>query len=182
MPRCAERAFTRPAAAVRRRRRREALRDYYSGSYYGVPASCVAYELAVQLNRAQNDLLWLAIVGVTDHFVHERIPREVYDDLVQRLHDDVMARNAEDAAFMLADDGMHVPVGACVRVPACSDRWLMLRLVRVVAPAHVTAEEGKIVFEEEFRFMLHRHWSLYDGLFFSTYVASRLGLWSAGGE
>ena len=42
-------------------------------------------------------------------------------------------------------------------------------------------EDGKITFEEEYRFMLYRHWSLYESMFHSNYVAARLGIWRTSG-
>jgi cell division control protein 45 len=39
-----------------------------------------------------------------------------------------------------------------------------------------------IKFEDEYRFMLYRHWSLYDSLFHSGYVASKLGVWKEFGK
>ncbi|CAO3668426.1 unnamed protein product [Umbelopsis ramanniana] len=39
-----------------------------------------------------------------------------------------------------------------------------------------------IKFEDEYRFMLYRHWSLYDSMFHSGYVASKLGVWKEFGK
>ena len=36
--------------------------------------------------------------------------------------------------------------------------------------------------EKEFRFMLFRHWSLYESIYHSTYVASKLGIWREKGR
>ncbi|CAI5710748.1 unnamed protein product [Peronospora destructor] len=38
-------------------------------------------------------------------------------------------------------------------------------------------EDGKTIFEEEYRFMCYRHWSLYEAMYYSDYVASKLGLY-----
>ncbi len=35
---------------------------------------------------------------------------------------------------------------------------------------------------EELRFMLFRHWTLYDAMFHSSYVASKLGIWKEKGR
>lgn len=34
----------------------------------------------------------------------------------------------------------------------------------------------------QFRFMLLRHWSLYESMYYSNYVASKLGTWRAKGQ
>lgn len=35
---------------------------------------------------------------------------------------------------------------------------------------------------EELRFMLYRHWTLYDAMFHSSYVAGKLGIWKERGR
>lgn len=41
---------------------------------------------------------------------------------------------------------------------------------------------GRIVEEEALRFHLYRHWSLYESIMYSPFVASRLRTWSEGGK
>ena len=76
----AKRRRTRPPGSLsprsrrqRRDERRSRLREYYARSHTGVAAAILAWELASGLGRARNDLLWLVIVGLTDHFLHDRI-------------------------------------------------------------------------------------------------------------
>lgn len=57
-------------AETRRMERQRREKEYYRGSYYGMPASYVLYFLSQQLNRSTNDMIWLAIVGLTDHYLH----------------------------------------------------------------------------------------------------------------
>lgn len=44
------------------------------------------------------------------------------------------------------------------------------------------AEAGRIEHSEEYRLMLHRHWSFYDALYYSDHVAARVGTWRADGQ
>ena len=44
------------------------------------------------------------------------------------------------------------------------------------------SDDGRIEFTEEYRFMLHRHWSLYDAMYYSRFVSSRLGIWKMDGK
>ena len=69
------------------RQRRDRLRLYYSGgSYYGVPASYVAFLLSTQLRFGQQgDLLWYATVGVTDAYLHARLDMYGYANLALSL-------------------------------------------------------------------------------------------------
>ncbi|KAH8065390.1 hypothetical protein JL720_12807 [Aureococcus anophagefferens] len=41
---------------------------------------------------------------------------------------------------------------------------------------------GTVAFEAELRFMLHRHWPLFDAMYYSNYVAARLSVWKADGK
>lgn len=36
--------------------------------------------------------------------------------------------------------------------------------------------------EDEYRFMMFRHWSLYDSMYHSGYVSSKLGVWKDAGK
>lgn len=42
------------------------IEDYYSGSYSGVSVAGLFYHLSQQLNRENNQQLWLWIQGLTD--------------------------------------------------------------------------------------------------------------------
>ena len=42
----------------------------------------------------------------------------------------------------------------------------------------VTDTRMHIKAEYEYRFMLFRHWSLYDAMYHSQYVATQLGVWT----
>ena len=60
----------------RRRWLKRLTRRYYSASWHGTAASLLCYSLVTSLNKSSNDLLWLAIVGLTDQLVHERVEYE----------------------------------------------------------------------------------------------------------
>ena len=42
------------------------------GVSYGKPAACLLYDLAYHLGQDSAHMLWLALVGLTDHLVHNR--------------------------------------------------------------------------------------------------------------
>ena len=127
-------------------------RAYYELTSFGMPASFIMYELASQLGKTSNELLWLAIVGLTDQHVHERITADDYAQLVALYTDEVLTFNDvggsgggggyDDAALRAAD---------------------------------------RIVHQDEFDLMLLRHWTLYDSLVHSRYVGTRLGAWKERG-
>lgn len=47
--------------------------DYYRASSYGISAAVLMWHLASDLGKEDNALLWHAIVGLTDQFLHDRI-------------------------------------------------------------------------------------------------------------
>lgn len=108
------------------------------------------------MNRETRDTLWHAIVGLTDLLVHQRVEHAQYRQLVEGLEVEVRASQPaglEPQGFA-AEDG--------TLVPAC--------------------EAGRIAVDFEYQFMLYRHWSLYEAMLHSPYVASKLLLWWAHGR
>jgi len=59
-------------------RRRGVLFAYERDSYFGSSSALALYELAWKMSRDSNDLLWWAIVGHTDLYLHKRIEDDRY--------------------------------------------------------------------------------------------------------
>ncbi|EOQ99098.1 hypothetical protein E3P92_03977 [Wallemia ichthyophaga] len=127
---------------------RSKLSKYYnSGSSHGMSVSCVMYILTVELERAVNDLVWYAILGLTYQYISAQISRSQYDDRYVLLRDEVARLNPPT-------------IGETVTNP----------------------DDYSISIKEELRFPLLRHWSLYDSMIHSEYIASKLGIWKEGGK
>lgn len=89
------------------------------------------YELAAQQAAESSHVLWLAILGITEHFLQHRCTVKQYVKQIQNL--------------------------------------------RVAA---ITSHEKGLAFEqEEYLFVLYRHWNLYDSMFHSPQIATKLGIW-----
>ncbi|CAO3590605.1 unnamed protein product [Absidia cylindrospora] len=138
---------TRLNKRAQQKEREGRLQDYYSTSYHVNSSAGQMYILATQLNKTNNELLWLAITGVTAQYIFERNDTTKYMQYVKRFSDDV-------ALFNIST---HETSGS-------------------------TKAEDSIQCEDEYRFMLFRHWSLYDSMFHSGYVASKLGVWREFGQ
>ncbi|KAI9488804.1 CDC45 family [Zychaea mexicana] len=131
----------------KRQRQRRLLTEYYeSGVYHANSTAGQAYALATQLARTNNDLLWLAIIGITSQYIFERIDTDKYLKYISVLNDDV-------ARFNL-----------------------------ILGEGATRTGDSSIQTEDDFRFMLFRHWSLQDSMYHSGYVASKLGLWKEFGR
>ncbi|KAI9305704.1 DNA replication pre-initiation complex subunit Cdc45 [Cunninghamella echinulata] len=131
----------------RRRMHEQKLQEYYGSLYYANSSAGQMYILATQLSKTNNELLWLAITGVTAQYIFERNDTAKYLEYVKRFSDDVALFN-----------------------------------MTAQTPTHLNKSEDTIQCEDEYRFMLFRHWSLYDSMFHSGYVASKLGVWREFGQ
>lgn len=122
-------------------------RYYESGTHYGMSVAQTVYLLATVLERADNDLLWMAILGITYQYTSSRTDRDRYEAYHGVFLDEVARLN-------------HETIG--IRLPNPDDR--------------------SIAKSEELRFMLFRHWNLYDAMLHSAYVAGRMGIWKEKGK
>ncbi|KAF5133486.1 Cell division control protein 45 [Metarhizium anisopliae] len=165
---------------LRLRQEKEAtLHSYYRmGSSFAEPISSMMYSLASELGRDDNDLLWLTIVGVTS--------MELY------------GRSSAGTAAPIRSNDSSRPSG-WMGVRGARLRQLLRDEVRRLNPPEVTngrvapenagvipttarnPEDTGIRLSPEPRFLLIRHWSLYDSMLHSPYLFSRLKTWSETG-
>lgn len=159
-------------AAKRRRRQRRADRlvvaEYYrGGEYQAQSCSETCWRIAVSLDRTTKVMLWCdidgiaaglifvarwSIVGMTDQFVRERCTAAQYEASIERYRADVQRFQSERSKPFAAG----------------SDE----RGVRdIISYA-----------QDEYRFLLFRHWSLYDAMLHSRYVAVKFGVWRERGR
>lgn len=147
--------------------RRNRLRAYYSsGSTFGSPAAFCTYKIATQLRFfSESDLLWLACVGVTDAYLHARLDVAGYSqfaiflrDCCHRLFPNDMYHRVGSAVY-----AEHLTNGANNGQPTSTRTKISF------------AGTGRILSETDFRFFLLRHSSLFDGMQYSDYCASKLG-------
>jgi len=135
------------------------------------------YSLASELGREDNDLLWLTIVGVTSMELYGRSSAGVA----------VPTRSSEGR-----------PASGWLGVRGARIRQLLRDEVRRLNPPEVSGkalpeasgiipttarspEDTSIRLSPEPKFLLIRHWSLYDSMLHSPYLFSRLKTWSEQG-
>lgn len=149
--------------------RRSRLRAYYSGgSFYCSPVAWVAYRLATQKRWNDNgDLLWLACIGLTDAYLHARIDMAGYASLsvdlkacCQRVFPNEMVDRVDKTVYAESLTGK--AQGSQTQV--------------------TLSDNGKVLAETDYRFFLLRHSSLFDSMMYSSYVASRLQVWTPPGK
>ncbi|KAJ3211251.1 hypothetical protein HDU67_004647 [Dinochytrium kinnereticum] len=204
------RSLRRRKAKQRRRKKRDhqlLVTEYYSeGTYYGSSASSILYTLATQVGKVNGEMLWLSIIGLTDQYLHERIDATKYrieasllkdettrfdldgrgalDGVTDPIDDDPIFNDDDDDDSYLNNDEAEGGVRRNRLLGA--QRPNAPRLLRGSAAVGVhgvrNAHDRNIRCVDEFRLMLLRHWSLYESLYHSGYVATRLGVWREKGR
>lgn len=161
-----------------RRKHLSVIEAYYSlGASYSEPISSILYSLAEDLGREDNDLLWHAIVGVSSLELYGRSMTGVGistsldaggsagwggrrgEQLRQVLRDEVRRLNPPDPNDASRENSRGETSG-------------------VIPTTARSPTDTSIRLSPEPRFLLIRHWSLYDSMLHSPYVSSRLHIWS----
>jgi cell division control protein 45 len=80
---------------------------YYT-FHHNLQASLVLYELAWKLTRDNNELLWLAITGLTEQLLHEKTDREMYVTEMHRMQPHVLRLNRSEEETVSAVNTMKI--------------------------------------------------------------------------
>jgi cell division control protein 45 len=167
---------------IRMRQEKETIlqRYYRLGTSYSEPIASMMYAMASELGREDNDTLWMAIIGVTS--------MELYGRSSAGVAVPVRSSEARPASGWLGMRGARI-------------RQLLRDEVRRLNPPEIgygssrlpsetsgiipttarSTEDTSIRLSPEPKFLLIRHWSLYDSMLHSPYLFSRLKTWSEHG-
>ncbi|XP_021112707.1 cell division control protein 45 homolog isoform X3 [Heterocephalus glaber] len=151
-------------------RRRDILFDYEQYEYHGTSSAMVMFDLAWMLSKDLNDMLWWAIVGLTDQWVQDRITQ-------------LGGRCWSVAHGWWGLKGRHRK-----RMKYVTDVGILQR--HVSRHNHRNEDEEntlsvdctRISFEYDLCLALYHHWSLYDSLCNTSYTSARFKLWSVHGQ
>jgi len=169
-----------PLSKAQRIRYRQRISRYYdAGEYHGQSVAGQVFLLAVLLERADTDAVWwviflldclsliapqpkadylpiyrLAILGLTHQFNTNVIDRERYEGYVALLSDEVARLSSTSSSLVASSDPL----------------------------ASTGPNDRSIRPSEELRFCLFRHWNLYDSMYHSGYLGSKMKLWTERGR
>ncbi|KAI1763744.1 CDC45-like protein [Hypoxylon sp. FL1150] len=154
------------------------LRKYYRmGSSYSEPISAMIYSLASELGREDNDLLWLTIVGVTSMELYGRssagLAVTVRSSDAKPTNGWMGVRGAR-IRQLLRDEVRRLNPPAIGKLPSADSTGVIPTTAR-------DPEDTSIRLSPEPKFLLIRHWSLYDSMLHSPYLFSRLHTWNDSG-
>jgi cell division control protein 45 len=166
-----------PSARVLRRRllslrraHESVLEGYFQlGTSYSEPVSSLLYSLASDLGREDNDLLWLTIIGVSSL--------------------ELSGQTSSGLSTSVSNQNKQLPFHhQSWRTTRSSRLYALLRdeVRRLNLPSSrdssaSSPSDTSIRLTPDPRFVLLRHWSLYDSMLHSPYLASRLHLWNESG-
>jgi cell division control protein 45 len=97
-------------------------------------------------------------MGLTYQYVTSRISREKYDTFHSIYYDEVARLNPQSNALTAGASSKSTNANSA------------------------NPDDTSIRATEELRFMLFRHWNLYDAMYHSSYVASKMGIWKERGR
>jgi len=141
--------------------------EYYRMQWYALNSSGILYSMARSVQKDDNLMLWSAILGLTESYILERIKRERYNEAVAAYCHEVKRRNDTYHSVATMDSEATYDLG--------DDRVESSTII-----SHRRADH--IQFSTEFRFNLMRFWTLYDSMYYSRYVATRMGVWRQSGR
>lgn len=166
-----------------RRKHTSVLDKYYQlGASYAEPVSSLVYNLASELGREDNDLLWNAIVGVSSLELYGRTGSGVGLNPLSAAGGSAgwNGNRGEQIRSVLRDEVRRLnpvtdPHGV-VRDASMGDAS------GVIPTSARSATDKSIRLSPEPRFLLLRHWSLYESMLHSPYLSAKLHIWSDAGQ
>ncbi|OAK96227.1 DNA replication initiation factor-like protein Cdc45 [Phaeosphaeriaceae sp. SRC1lsM3a] len=168
---------------IMRKKHTSVLEKYYRmGASYAEPVSSLVYTLASDLGREDNDLLWHAIVGVSSLELYGRTGSGVGLNPLSAAGGSAgwNGNRGEQIRAVLRDEVRRLnPVTDAQGVARDAS---MGDASGVIPTSARSATDKSIRLSPEPRFLLLRHWSLYESMLHSPYIAAKLHLWADGGR
>lgn len=132
------------------------MEEYSNTFWTGDPLAWCLFDLCESRGNVNNDLLWYAITGVTDLYLQAQVIEEDYSERLKSLKR-VQTRLNPNAVQKSKAEAANV---SAVMINA----------------------DGLISAEQDLKFILLRHWTLYSSMLHSDFIASRLSAWRERGR
>ncbi|EPQ67039.1 Bgt-291 [Blumeria graminis f. sp. tritici] len=168
-----------------RRKYESVLQEYYSlGASYSEPISSIMYSLASELGRETNDLLWITIVGVTSMELYGRssVGVAVTTQNISTSQKGWLGTRGTRIRQLLRDEVRRLNPPDLSESTHNSKRNTSPEASGIIPTTARNPNDTSIRLSPEPRFLLIRHWSLYDSMLHSPYLSARLHVWSENGR
>lgn len=143
-------------------------KHYGVGSSHGQSAAGTIYILATMLERVDNDLLWCVPPPLPTRIQIDCGTRLAILGLTYQYTTSRISRATYDKYHSIYYDEvfrLNPPLPHATTNPTA-----------------INPDDVSLRATEELRFMLFRHWTLYDAMYHSSYVAGKLGIWKERGR
>jgi cell division control protein 45 len=186
---------------------KDALDSYYRENWRGSSISSMLYSISLSMSKVTNDVLWSGIVGTTSQYLQNEIDFERFNVEIGAFNAEWSRLNnaaLEDANFRrdnpldeMDDNGDPVDnddnsggvsgengMAADPDGDDPSNRQARYDQNKILLSRQNLEKftDGRIFRDREFRFMLLRHWNLYDSIMYSPFSATKLRIWSERGK
>lgn len=168
-----------------RRKHESVLQAYYSlGASYSEPISSMMYSLASELGREDNDMLWMAIVGVTSMELYGRssVGVAVSTQKSSASPTGWLGTRGSRIRQLLRDEVRRLNPPELSDSSYVSNRNTLPENNGIIPTTARSPTDTSIRLSPEPKFLLIRHWSLYDSMLHSPYLSARLHIWSDSGR
>jgi cell division control protein 45 len=138
--------------------RKRQIRAYYErGNFFSSPTSALLINLVkIRGVSVTPDLMWQAILGTTDQYLRSNISEDLYNVICDAITAEVANLGGENKFRVSDGEGSDFSVQS--------------------------SENGRVETTMDYRFFLYRHWSLYEAMYYSPYVAAKLCVWKQQGS
>ncbi|KAF7920964.1 hypothetical protein EAE99_007816 [Botrytis elliptica] len=166
-----------------RRKNEMVLQTYYNlGASYSEPISSMMYSLASELGREDNDLLWMTIVGVSSQELYGRSAIGIAVTTEKSSPSGWLGSRGSRTRQLLRDEVRRLNPPELSDSALNSNRNLSPENSGVIPTTARSPTDTSIRLSPEPKFLLIRHWSLYDSMLHSPYLSARLHIWSDSGR
>ncbi|RAL66994.1 hypothetical protein DID88_007774 [Monilinia fructigena] len=166
-----------------RRKNELVLQAYYNlGASYSEPISSMMYSLASELGREDNDLLWMTIVGVSSQELYGRSAIGVAVATEKSSPSGWLGSRGSRTRQLLRDEVRRLNPPELSDSAFNSSRNMSPEHSGIIPTTARSPTDTSIRLSPEPKFLLIRHWSLYDSMLHSPYLSARLHIWSDSGR
>ena len=142
------------------------------------------YSLASELGREDNDSLWMTIVGVTSMELYGRssVGVAISTQKSSASRTGWLGTRGSRIRQLLRDEVRRLNPPELTDSSYSSNRNMLPENSGVIPTTARSPTDTAIRLSPEPKFLLVRHWSLYDSMLHSPYLSARLHIWSHAGR